>query len=364
VKQKTWVLIGVVVFTVTASGGVVMSSAQQATPTIPERPANTANVAKGNLSAMVALEGTLTYQARSDGSPYSVINQARGTYTKLPEGGDKVTCGDVLYRVDDNPVLLLCGTVPAYRDLRSGDVGTDVHQLNQNLHQLGFDVAAGVEIAADDDTFTLNTERALQVLQRDKGFGVTGRLDLDDAVFQPDSMRIAQVTAEFGGPAQPGVRVLYGTSDTPEVQVNLGASQQGQVKEGDRAQITLPDNQLVTGRVVRLGRVAQAPVGQNGKPGLATVPAFISLDNPEKAHGLDMAPVRVQVTARQVDNALSVPVTALVGRSGGGFAVEIVRRDGQRELVAVKLGLFDTAGGRVEVEGELAEGDQVVVPSL
>jgi hypothetical protein len=30
----------------------------------------------------------------------------------------------------------------------------------------------------------------------------------------------------------------------------------------------------------------------------------------------------------------------------------------------VKLGLFDTAGGRVEVEGELAEGDQVVVPSL
>ena len=65
-----------------------------------------------------------------------------------------------------------------------------------------------------------------------------------------------------------------------------------------------------------------------------------------------------------MDDALSVPVTALVGKSGGGFAVEVVRDGGLRELVAVKLGLFDTADGRVQVEGELDEGDQVVVPSL
>ena len=55
-----------------------------------------------------------------------------------------------------------------------------------------------------------------------------------------------------------------------------------------------------------------------------------------------------------MESALSVPVTALVGKSGGGFAVEVVRAGGRRELVAVKLGLFDTAGGRVQVEGDLA----------
>jgi multidrug efflux pump subunit AcrA (membrane-fusion protein) len=72
----------------------------------------------------------------------------------------------------------------------------------------------------------------------------------------------------------------------------------------------------------------------------------------------------VEITTKGVANALSVPVTAIVGRSGGGFAVEVVRGDGRRELVAVKLGLFDTAGGRVQVvEGDLHEGDQVVVPS-
>ena len=71
----------------------------------------------------------------------------------------------------------------------------------------------------------------------------------------------------------------------------------------------------------------------------------------------------MEITTAGVENALSVPVTALVGKSGGGFAVEVVRAGGRRELVAVKLGLFDDADGRVQVEGDLREGDHVVVPS-
>ena len=131
-----------VLVAVAATGGAVaMSGAKHATPAAQESPVNTAKVEKGKLAAMVSLDGTLTYRARSDGSPYAVINQARGTYTKLPDVGDKVGCGDVFYRVDDQPVLLLCGTVPAYRDLHSGDAGNDVRQLNPNLHTLGYDAA-------------------------------------------------------------------------------------------------------------------------------------------------------------------------------------------------------------------------------
>ena len=70
----------------------------------------------------------------------------------------------------------------------------------------------------------------------------------------------------------------------------------------------------------------------------------------------------MEITTQGVESVLSVPVTALVGKSGGGFAVEVVRAGGPRELVAVKLGLFDTAGGRVEVD--LGEGNYVVVPSV
>jgi multidrug efflux pump subunit AcrA (membrane-fusion protein) len=158
--------------------------------------------------------------------------------------------------------------------------------------------------------------------------------------------------------------VLSATSDTLQVQVNLDPSQQGEVRKGDRAKITLPGNTAVTGRVAAFGRVAQTPAGQGSQAADATIPTFISLDDPAKAGGLDQAPVEVDITTKGVDNALSVPVTALFGKSGGGFAVEVVRAGDRRELVAVKLGLFDAGGGRVQVEGDLRAGDQVVVPSI
>jgi hypothetical protein len=351
VTRKTWLAGAAVLVAATAAGSMVaMSSPEQAAPAAQEPPANTAAVERGPLSSMVSLDGTLTYRARSDGSPYSAINQASGIYTKLPAEGDTVGCADVLYRVDDDPVLLLCGAVPAYRDLDIGDEGNDVRQLNRNLHMRGFE-------------FTWKTQEALEQLQRDKGADATGALDIDDAVFVPGPVRIAGVAGEIGGPARPGARVAQATSDTLEVQVDLAASQQGEVEKGDRARITLPGNTSVRGEVDRLGRVARI-AGKDDDVGDATIPAYIGLDSPRKARRLDRAPVQVEITTKGVKRALSVPVTALVGKSGGGFAVEVVRDGGRRDLVAVDPGLFDTAGGRVEVAGDLGEGDHVVVPSL
>ncbi|MDA0169620.1 HlyD family efflux transporter periplasmic adaptor subunit [Solirubrobacter taibaiensis] len=282
---------------------VVTGCGAQASPATQAPAASTVEVERGDLSATVALNGTLTYRARSDGSPYALTNYARGIYTKLPREGDKVRCGDVLYRVDGEPVRLRCGAVPPYRALRRGD-----------------------------------------------------------AVFLPRAGWISKVTGELGGPARPGEPVAQATSATLEVQVDLEASQQGEVSVGDRARITLPGNRSVTGKVQRLGTVAQTPE-QDGAVGSATIPAAIALDDPAQARGLDHAPVRVEVTTKGVENALSVPVTALVGKAGGGFAVEVVRDGERRELVAVQLGLFDTGNGRVEVTGALDAGARVVVPS-
>jgi len=290
-----------------------------------------------------------------------VINRDRETYTKLPDAGDKVDCGAVLNRVNNHPVLLLCGSTPAYRSVSAGDSGPDVAALNANLVHLGYATRAQLDPSSHD--FSSATASALKKLQSKLGEDQTGSLDLGQAVFLPESVRIATVTGELGGSAQPGTQVAQATSDTLEVEVNLDPSQQREVKKGDRAQITLPGNTSATGTVDRLGRVAQVPTGQDNTAG-ATIPAYISLDHPQQAHSLDQAPVQVEITTKGVANALSVPVTAIVGRSGGGFAVEVVGADGRRKLVAVKLGLFDAAGGRVQVvEGDLREGDQVVVPS-
>ena len=249
----------------------------------------------------------------------------------------------MFYRVDDDPVLLLCGKVPAYRDLQIGDKGKDVRQLKRNLRALGYDT--------------------LKALQHDKGLRRTGTLALGDAVFLPEPVRISKVTGKLGAPARPGAEVAQATSDTLEVQVNLEASQRGEVKAGSRAQITLPGNTSVTGTVDRLGESRPDRGGGRRRrdrddPGLHHARQATGGTRPRPA------PVQVNITTEGVESALSVPVTALVGKSGGGFAVEVVRDGGRRELVAVQLGLFDTTAGRVEVEGELREGDQVVVPSL
>ena len=362
--RKGWAPAAAAVLIAAACGAVVMSGAEHPTAAARAPAAETVEVELGELSAMVSQGGTLTYRARPDGSPYPVLNRARGVYTSLPETGAEVACGGVLYRVDDEPVVLLCGTLPAYRRLHIGVTGRDARQLNRNLHRLGYDTAAHVRIGPGDDVFTSETKRALEVLQRRKGVAVTGRLASGDAVFLPEAVRIAKVTGQVGGSAQPGALVLSATSDKLQVQVNLDPSQQGEAEKGDRAQVTLPGDTQVTGRVAGFGRVAQAADGQGAQAAGATIPVFISLDDPAEASGLDQAPVEVDITTKGVENALSVPVTALVGRSGGGFAVEVVRSGERRELVAVRLGLFDTGGGRVQVEGDLRAGDPVVVPSL
>jgi hypothetical protein len=355
VSRKGWVgAAAAVVVAVAAAGGVAaLSGDERATAAPPAASAATAPVQEGRLSAAVSQDGILTYRARSDGSPFVAVNQARGTYTELPEAGARVGCGDVLYRVDDEPVLLLCGAVPAYRALHVDDAGPDVRQLNRTLRVHG---AGGA--------FTRRTEKALEALQRRRGAHVTGALARGDAVFLPEAVRIAKIVARLGAPAQPGAPALNATSTTLHVQVELDASDQGQVKRGDRVQVTLPGNATVTGRVDGFGRIAESPAGQGGSATDATIPTSIRLDHPGRARGLDRAPVSVDITTAGVDRALSVPVTALVGRSGGGFAVEVVRTGGRRELVAVRLGLFDTGGGRVQVEGDLRAGDRVAVPSL
>jgi hypothetical protein len=93
VKLKTWALAGAAVLVAVAAIGslvVVVSGGKDATAAAQEPPVNTAKVLRGDLSAMVSLDGTLTYRARADGSPFSAINRAGGIYTDLPDVGDKV----------------------------------------------------------------------------------------------------------------------------------------------------------------------------------------------------------------------------------------------------------------------------------
>jgi hypothetical protein len=74
--------------------------------------------------------------------------------------------------------------------------------------------------------------------------------------------------------------------------------------------------------------------------------------------------VQVGIITASVRNALVVPVTALLARSGGGYAVEVVGAGARNHLVRVSPGLFDDAEGLVQVMASgLTAGQEVVVPA-
>jgi len=385
VTRKTLVVAGLAVLAVAiATGGVVvMSSGKQATSAAQEPPPNTVKVEKQELSAMASLSATLTYQASPDGSPYSVINQASGTYTELPVPGQVISKGQVLYRVNDSPVVLLYGSTPAYRSLSAGASGADVAELNADLVGLGY--ATSAQLSATSSFFGSATASAVEKLQADLGVTQNGTLTLGQAVFEPTAVRVTILSAQLGGNTQTGQTVMQATSTIRQVQVALDASQQTDVAVGDTVTITLPNNQTTPGVVSSVGTVASCPstAGSGGSSASSTSPGSgicssdgsggsttptITMDvtpsDPAATGTWDQAPIQVTITTARVPNALSVPVTALLAQSGGGYAVEVVGAGGTNHLVPVSLGLFDDADGLVQVTGsELAAGQKVVVPA-
>ncbi len=382
-KRTTWVLAAAVVLAaVVAIGGVaVTSGAKQASAAAQPAPANTAQVEKGTLSATVPQDGTLTYQARSDGSPYSVINQAQGTYTELPTLGQVIHQGRVLYRVSDRPVVLLYGSTPAYRTLSAGASGPDVADLNADLVALGY--ATRARLSPTSASFGSATTAAVEKLQAALGVSQSGTLALGQAVLEPTAVRVTSVSAQLGAGAQPGQTVMQATSTTRQVQVALDALQETDVAVGDKVSITLPNNQATPGVVSSVGTVATCPSssgsGGSGSSSAApgtdtcssagsgsstpTITVDVTPSHPAATRRWDQAPVHVGITTASVPNALVVPVTALLAQSTGGYAVEVVGAGSSRHLVPVSLGLFDDADGLVQVTGSrVAAGQRVVVP--
>jgi hypothetical protein len=368
---------------VTVTGAVAMKSgAKPASAAAQPPPAHTAQVEKRTLSAMVSQAGTLTYRARSDGSPYSVINQASGTYTNLPAAGQVISQGHVLYRVDNSPVVLLHGSTPAYRTLSAGATGPDVAELNADLVALGY--VTRVQLRPTSASFGSATTTAVEKLQAALGVTQSGRLALGQAVFEPTALRVTSVSAQLGGRTQPGQTVMQATSTTRQVQVALSASEQTTMAVGDKVTITLPNNHATPGVVSSVGAVATCPSssgsGGSGSSSAApgtdtcssgnsgsttpTIAVGITPSHPSATGTWDEAPVQVGITTATVPNPLVVPVTALLARSGGGYAVEVVGAGARNHLVPISLGLFDDAEGLVQVTASgLAAGQQVVVPA-
>jgi hypothetical protein len=315
-------------------------------------PSATAAVVRADIAAVTPVAATLGYAGS-----WTVTGQGGGTLTLLPRPGQRISQGQVLYRIGNgSPVVLLYGSVPDWRQMSEGTAGADVSQLNHDLVALG-DAERSQVAATGWDYYSPETTYGVQRLQEHLGVSFPpGSLALGQVVFEPEAIRVTRVTGLLGGPA--AGPVLQATSELQVVAIQLDVSRESQVKAGDTVTVTLPDGTTTPGVVSAVSPVATATSGQNGT--VTTIPVTVKLTDPAVAKTLDQAPVTVNITTAKARDALAVPVTALLARPGG-YVVEVVGAAGTRRYVPVTPGIFDDTAGMVQVTGNLTPGERVVV---
>jgi peptidoglycan hydrolase-like protein with peptidoglycan-binding domain len=319
--------------------------------------------------AALASAQTSASTARSAAADYG----QGSTFTMLPAVGQVIARGQSLFALSGQRTVLMYGSVVPSRAFVAGmSPGKDVETLNANLDALGYGPGLSGE------TFSGATEAAIRAFQSARGMTATGELPLGSAAFARGAVRVTSVTPEVGASVTPGP-VLRITSTRPQVTIALSAAQQSNVEVGDRVSITLPNQQTTPGLISSVGTVAKEASnkeggggsggggggggGENGEEGGPTVEVRVTPSEPRAIGHLDEAPVTVSITTASVPGALSVPIDALLGLAGGGYALEVVEA-GVHHLEAVTLGLFDDAEGLVQVGGTgVHAGQRVVVPS-
>ncbi|MFG2294517.1 peptidoglycan-binding protein [Streptomyces sp. NPDC048603] len=306
------------------------------------------------------LRQTLTDTRSADarlgfGTERTAFGRLPGTLTRLPGPGTEINRGQALYAVDNQPVVVLYGSLLAYRALAKGSEGPDVRQLEENLSALGY---SGF---TPDEEYTGATAKAVRRWQDDLGLKKTGTVEPGSVVFTADAIRVAGLKAEPGEQTGPGRSVLTYTGTARAVTAELDSSDRRLAEQGGPVKVTLPDGAVVGGTITEVSTVSKPAEGQKKaetKLRVIVVPA--GAEAREAVRAYDEAGVHVAFTADTRENVLTVPVSALLALAEGGFGVELVKGTTSAYL-PVTTGLF--AEGRVEISGSgISQGVRVGVP--
>lgn len=301
-------------------------------------------------------------------APYATV-----VVTKMSaRSGGRVRTGQVIAEIDGRPIVLLRGTLPAYRDLREGDSGPDVTQLQAALIRLGY---------PDFDQsgfFGPSTAGAVGLLYHHLGYSApsyrppaqkhvkhppspTPYLPMSEVSFIPAASALVLPTAaRVGSEVTPGQVVLRLAVGRPYVTGMLSADQANRASTGIPARIAL-SNTIMDGVIARISAIPAHAAQADGQP---EYPVVVTSTRPLSQRLIGSA-VRLTLMAPVTNGpVLAVPVTAVFSAAAGRSTfVVLVTVKGRRRQVPVSTG--PTAGGFVAVQpaapGALRPGDQVLI---
>lgn len=385
----------------------------------PEAGPVTAPVEKQALTSEVITRGIVEYDEPTEltwrGQPQLAdAGEPEPVVTRVPEAGTTLEEGNVAVEVSGRPLLVLQGELPTYRHLRPGMTGDDVAQLQEGLQRLGYDVGGA------DGLFGHATQQAVEAWYTDAGYDPAAppmdreqRLEQAEDRYDEALDRLERARKENAGVSEAESALAEARSELGEARFEAGAwvpsselafiadlpsrVESVEVKLGDEATeelLTVTEGEVVVeadvdaeeAELISEGEeVDIVPDGDGGTltgtvvdiadadEGDGAVLVVEPDDNDAAQELVDTSP-RLDVPIESTEGeVLAVPVAALATAADGDTRVEVLRGDasGDRqgdgggpvtEFVTVRPGL--TAEGLAEVEpvdGELAEGDQVVV---
>lgn len=235
--RRGWVWLAVIV-----TVGVLAGSAGWATATV-LRPAEDpldatpytfVSVEQGEVSSSVNLNAVAEWSPTPVGT-----NQASGIVTGVVVApGDEVVQGSTLYLLNQRPVVVAQGAVPAFRPIGEGVEGADVAQLQAMLH------AQGSYSGTIDGTAGPRTVTAIKAWQKALGVAQTGLVELGDVVFVPTLPIRVSLDAELvsrGLSLSGGEPVLRGLPAAPAFTMPVTDAQAAMMPTGTAVQVTSPE---------------------------------------------------------------------------------------------------------------------------
>ncbi|GAB2854853.1 hypothetical protein GCM10022221_62950 [Actinocorallia aurea] len=391
-KSAKPLLVLLLVAVVSAAGAVLLSrqfvSPQQraADAAPPKESVITVDVESGVLSAETVIRADVT-----EVDPV-LVKVPTGLGASLPvvtavrvERGQRIGAGTLLMTVAEQPVFVFEGDVPAFRDMVRGTKGVDVEQLQDGLRSVGHPIGGDTR-----GVFGPGTAAAVAALAR--AAGVVPATAADTPSTAPEAGAAEEPEEPFGQAqterAPSGPVVLRGqVVFVPRLPARVVALpvRKGSLVKDDGTLAKIGTGRLVlTGTVdagtretLKVGTKAVAKSSISGdtvrlrvaaiaaRPKIeAGVPSYAVRFAPLGAAPLSMAGENVAVTiggGRTTEESLIVPIAAISTDASGRTFVTVVE-GGARRSVEVRLG--QSIGGRqavTPVEGELDEGDPVLV---
>lgn len=279
------------------------------------------------------------------------VNRASGVVTRVEiDQGTEVSQGSVLYRVDERPVAVAQGAIPAFRDIGDGAEGADVTQLQQMLTDLGL---YSSRISGEVGPSTVS---AIRSWQKSLGLDQSGVVGVSDVVFVPTlpvRVTLDSAAVRRGAGLVGGEQTVYGLPSSPVFRLPVTTAQAQILQEGLRVEITSPSGGTWTGYTA-----SQTPDATAG-----TVQIDLSGGDAGVICGDGCGEVPVasrqslvsRVILAETVSGLTVPSSAVVSTADGELA--IIDETGERLIVSV----VSSARGMSVIEG-VESGVRVRVP--